>query len=64
MNEVKRLERPKQGRKIGGVAIALANYFSVDVTVIRLIWIVLLLPGGLPGFIPYVLCWLAIPPEK
>ncbi len=62
--ETKRLMRPKKGRMLGGVALALANYFSIDVTVVRIIWIVLLLPGGFPGIIPYIILWLVIPEEK
>jgi phage shock protein C len=48
---------------IGGVAAAFANYFNVDVTLVRIIWIILLLPGGLPGFLPYIICWIMIPAE-
>lgn len=61
--ESKRLVRPRKGRMIGGVAAAFANYFGWDVTIIRLIWVFLLLPGGLPGFLPYLLCWILIPQE-
>jgi phage shock protein C len=60
---MKRLVRPKEGRRIAGVAAGLANYFDVDVTLVRIIWVILLLPGGLPGFIPYVICWIMIPGE-
>ncbi len=62
--ETKRLVRPNKGRMIGGVAAAFANYLNIDVTVVRLIWVVLLLPGGLPGFLPYLLCWILIPEEN
>lgn len=58
------LERPKKGRMIAGVAAGLANYFHVDVIFVRLIWLMLLLPGGLPGLIPYLLLWILIPSEK
>jgi phage shock protein C len=61
---IKKLVRPKKGRMIAGVAAGLANYFGVDVTVIRLLWVFLLLPGGLPGIFPYVICWFVIPSEK
>ena len=61
---MKRIVRPKQGRKIGGVAAAFANYFNIDVTLVRIIWILLLLPGGLPGLLPYLICWILIPAEK
>ena len=60
----RRLVIPKEGKKIGGVAVALANYFGVDVTIIRIIWVLLLIPGGLPGIIPYLICWLIIPEEN
>lgn len=59
----KRLVRPKKGRVIAGVAIGLANYFNVDVTIVRILWILLLLPGGVPGVIPYLLFWIAMPEE-
>ena len=59
----KRLVRPQKGRKIAGVAIGLANYFNIDVTLIRLLWVFLLIPGGIPGIIPYIICWVVIPEE-
>jgi len=55
---------PKKGRKVAGVAAAFANYFGVDVTLIRIVWLILFVPGGLPGLIPYVLCWIVIPQEE
>ena len=61
---MKKLIRPKKGRVIGGVALALANYFSIDVTVVRIIWIFLLVPGGLPGILPYIILWVIIPSEN
>lgn len=60
----RKLVLPKEGKKIGGVAAAFAKYFGIDVTLVRIIWVLLLLPGGLPGIIPYLLCWLVIPEEK
>jgi phage shock protein PspC (stress-responsive transcriptional regulator) len=61
---IKRLVRPKEGRVIAGVAIGLANYFNVDVVFVRLIWVLLFLPGGFPGILPYIVCWIVIPSEK
>ncbi len=61
---MKKLMRPRAGRKIAGVCIGLANYFDLDVTLVRLIWVFLLLPGGLPGIIPYIICWITIPSEE
>jgi phage shock protein C len=60
---MKRLVRPIHGRVVGGVAAGLAEYFNIDVTIVRIIWIFLLMPGGLPGFIPYMILWFIIPNE-
>ncbi|PIY80415.1 MAG: PspC family transcriptional regulator [Candidatus Pacebacteria bacterium CG_4_10_14_0_8_um_filter_42_14] len=60
----RRLVIPKKGRKVAGVAAAFANYFGIDVTLIRIVWLILFIPGGLPGLIPYVLCWIVIPQEE
>lgn len=60
---MKRLVRPKKGRVVAGVAIGMANYFNIDVSLVRLIWVFLLLPGGLPGLLPYIICWIVIPEE-
>ena len=61
---MKRLVRPKKGKKIAGVAMGIANYMKVDVVVIRLIWVFLLIPGGIPGLLPYAICWLVIPQKE
>ncbi len=61
---MKRLIRPKKGRRIAGVCLAVANYLGVDVTLVRIVWVVLLIPGGLPGLVPYLLFWIVIPSEK
>ena len=60
---MKRLTRPKSGRRLAGVCVGIANYFNIDPTVIRLFWILLLLPGGVPGILLYILCWVVIPEE-
>ena len=60
---MRKIVRPNNGRVIAGVCKAWADYFNIDVALVRLVWILLLLPGGLPGFIPYVICWIVIPSE-
>jgi phage shock protein PspC (stress-responsive transcriptional regulator) len=57
----KRLYRSRTDRKIAGVCGGLAEYFNIDPVIIRIIALILLLPGGLPGFIPYVIMWLIVP---
>lgn len=57
----KRLYRSRTDRKIAGVCGGLAEYFGIDPTIIRIIAFILLLPGGFPGFIPYVILWVVVP---
>ncbi len=46
---------------ITGVCGGLAEYFNIDATIVRVIAVILLLPGGFPGLIPYVILWLVMP---
>jgi phage shock protein C len=59
--EPKKLYRSSSNRMIAGVCGGLAEYFGVDPTLIRVIAFLMLLPGGLPGFVPYVVLWLIMP---
>lgn len=59
----KRLYRSRADRKIAGVCGGIAEYFGIDPTIVRVIAVLLLIPGGLPGFIPYVVLWLVIPSD-
>ena len=58
---MKRLYRSKTDRKIAGVCAGIAEYFNIDPTIVRVIAVLLLLPGGLPGLIPYLILWVVIP---
>lgn len=60
---MKKLVRPTEGRVVAGVARGMADYFGIDVVWMRIGWTLLLLPGGLPGILPYFACWLLIPEE-
>jgi phage shock protein PspC (stress-responsive transcriptional regulator) len=59
----KRLFRSRTDKKIAGVCGGLANYLDIDPAIVRVIFVMLLLPGGLPGFLPYVILWIAVPEE-
>jgi phage shock protein C len=56
------LHRPTDDRILAGVAIGLARYFNVDVTVVRIIFVVLAIVGG-AGIPLYLAGWLLIPDE-
>ena len=57
-----RLVRPRQGRKIAGVCAGLAEYFDIDVTLVRVVWLVVLFAGG-AGLLAYVIGWIVMPEE-
>ncbi len=56
----KKLYLSEFDKKIGGVCGGLGEYFDIDPTIIRIIWIALLLMGG-TGFIAYIIAWIIIP---
>jgi phage shock protein C len=60
-NEEKKLYRSADDRWLAGVCGGLADYFSIDVTLIRVIFIVLALIG-LGGVLLYLLLWVLVPP--
>ncbi len=46
---------------IAGVCGGLGAFYGVNPLWFRLLFLILLMPGGLPGFIPYVILWVVIP---
>ena len=48
-----------------GVCAGIANYFALDPTLVRLVWVLLTAMGG-SGIVAYIICALLIPeePEK
>jgi len=61
---VRRLTRSVDDRIVAGVCGGLADYFSWDPTVIRVIFGLLLLPGGAPGLVPYLILWAVTPDDN
>ena len=57
----KKLYRSRTDKKICGVCAGLATYFGMDVTIMRLIAVLLALFG--PGVLAYLVCALVIPEE-
>ena len=58
-----RLYRSKTNRIIAGVCGGLGDYFKVDPTLIRLLWVLLTLSGG-AGLVAYIIAWAIIPEES
>lgn len=60
----KRLIRPRGERKIAGVCAGLAEYFDLDLTLVRVLWLVgTFFSGIVPGIIGYVIAWIVMPEE-
>ncbi|UWG97993.1 PspC domain-containing protein [Dehalobacter sp. DCM] len=55
----KQLYRSSRNNVIGGVCAGIAEYFEIDPTIVRLIWVLALFAGI--GIIAYIVCWIVIP---
>lgn len=56
----KRFYRIQSGKKIAGVCTGLADYFGLDVTLVRVLFIVLAFGAG-SAVLAYVILWIAAP---
>lgn len=57
----KKLYKSKTDKKICGVCGGLAEFFSVDPTIVRLIWAIVTLFTVGTGIIAYIICALILP---
>jgi len=58
---VKRLYRSRKDRIIAGVCGGIGEYFEIDPTLIRLVWLLLGLTGA--GIVVYIVAWAIVPEE-
>jgi phage shock protein C len=59
---VKRLYRSREERMLAGVCGGLGNYFAVDPTLVRVLFVLFgLVAGG--GLLAYLILWILIPLE-
>ena len=47
-------------KKLAGVCGGIAEYFDLDPTLVRIIWLVLVLCCGI-GVLAYLICWILMP---
>jgi len=59
----KRLLRTRDGRLVAGVCSGLAEYFAIDVNVVRLIFLALAVITFGVGALIYLAAWVVIPEE-
>lgn len=61
----RKLERIKKDAVLGGVAVGMAEYFNIDKTIIRILWVLSLFLPLPPSFgwtiIIYVIMWVILP---
>lgn len=57
----KKLRRILAEKKIAGVCAGFAEYFGTDLTLMRVIWIALLLLPPHLGLIGYIVAWAVLP---
>lgn len=60
---MEQLRRSRQNKMIAGVAGGMAEYFDLDVALVRLIWVLCILAGGI-GFLAYIVCCIVIPEQS
>ena len=56
----KTLYRSRTDRMIGGVAAGLADYFDIDTTIVRVLFVISIFIGG-GGIIAYIILWIVVP---
>lgn len=59
--EPKRLSRPVYDKKIAGVCSGFARYLDVDVTLVRIVWLVLVFWPIPIGLVAYIIAWIVMP---
>ena len=62
VDPTRKLYRSKSNRKLAGVCGGLAQYFNLDATLIRVLFVVLAVLGG-SGLVLYLAMWIIVPNE-
>ena len=57
-----KLVRPRIGRKVAGVCLGFSEYFDLDVTLVRVVWLITAFMTGF-GFLAYLIAWIVMPEE-
>ncbi len=61
---MKKLYRSRTDRRISGVCGGIAQLLNCDVTIIRLVWVIVsIFSASVPGLLIYIVCALVIPEE-
>jgi phage shock protein C len=63
VNQRPALRRSRRDRVFAGVCGGLAEFFGISAFWFRLAMLIALIPGGVPGFLIYLLLWIMVPSE-
>ena len=63
MDNRNKLHRSRSNRIIAGVCGGIANFLGISSFWVRLAFLLTLLPGGIPGLLLYLICWIIMPSE-
>jgi phage shock protein PspC (stress-responsive transcriptional regulator) len=62
MNTTRSLRRSRHNRMIGGVVGGLADYFGLDPTLARIIYVLVsIFSAAFPGILVYIILWILVP---
>jgi phage shock protein C len=57
---IKRLYRSTKDKILGGVCGGIAEYYNMDPTIVRLLWVIFSLIYGV-GILAYIIAWIIVP---
>ncbi|MEE9235800.1 MAG: PspC domain-containing protein [Candidatus Acidoferrales bacterium] len=58
------LRRSRKNKAIAGVCAGFAEYLDLDISLVRVVWLLVAVLGGGAGLIAYLICWIVIPLEE
>ena len=63
MDKKQKLTRPRNGRMLAGVCAGLANFFGLDVSLVRIIYVFATIFTAFAGTLIYIILLIIIPEE-
>lgn len=57
-----KLMRSSTDKKLGGVCAGVGNYLDLDITLVRVLWVLAVLCAG-TGLLLYIILWIVLPVE-
>lgn len=58
------LRRSRRSRVVAGVCGGLGEFFGLRAFWFRLAFLLMLIPGGIPGLLVYLIFWVIVPADR